>query len=114
MPNQDSVKLEREAQRLASLLDSARAQSRASGLLVKWRPTEQGFEFEGLLKNSKSELKNLSYWTDEGISVAEQKVLVLGPEPIIAKQKIILQLQDQKVEVATDGLHPFKVSSIQP
>lgn len=114
LPNQDSVKLEREAQRLASLLDSARAQSRASGLLVKWRSTEQGFKFEGLLKNSKSELNNLSYWTDEGISVVEQKVLVLGPEPIIAKQKIILQLQDQKIEVATDGLHPFKVSSIQP
>ena len=114
LPNQDSVKLEREAQRLASLLDSARAQSRATGLLVKWRATEQGFKFEGLKNKSASELEKLSFWTEQGISVVEPKILVLGPEPIIDKQKIVLQLQDQKIEIATDGLHPFKVSSIQP
>lgn len=114
LPNQDSVKLEREAQRLASLLDSARAQSRATGLLVKWRATEQGFKFEGLKNKNASELEKLSFWSEQGISVVESKILVLGPEPIIDKQKIILQLQDQQIEIATDGLHPFKVSSIQP
>lgn len=114
LPNQNSVSLEREAQRLASLLESARAQSRASGLLVRWKATEDGFQFEGLKSKDSAELQNLSYWTQEGIEIGDQKVLVLGPEPIIAKQTIVLQLVDQKIQVSTDGLHPFSVSVSAP
>ena len=40
--------LDREAERLAALFESARAQSRASGVAVRWHPTEQGFAFEAL------------------------------------------------------------------
>ena len=40
--------LEREGERLAALLESARAQSRASGVLVRWRAVEGGFRFDGL------------------------------------------------------------------
>ena len=40
--------LEREGARLAALLESGRAQSRATGPMVRWRVTEQGFRFEGL------------------------------------------------------------------
>ena len=40
--------LEREAQRLAALFESARAQSRASGVVVRWHTTPGGFLFEGL------------------------------------------------------------------
>ena len=40
--------LEREGARLAALLESGRAQSRATGAMVRWRVTEQGFRFEGL------------------------------------------------------------------
>src|SRR5438309_6026590 len=43
-----STQLEREAQRLAALLESARAQSRATGVPVRWRATDGGFHFEGL------------------------------------------------------------------
>lgn len=115
LPNEDSVKLEREAQRLASLLDSGRAQSRASGLEVKWQMTETGFKFEGISSNSKSELSQFTNWMQEGVTVVgEKKEIILGPEPILEKQKILLQLADQKVLVSTDGLHPFTVSQIQP
>lgn len=114
LPNQNSVSLEREAQRLAALLESARAQSRASGLLVRWRATEDGFKFEGLKSKGSDELQNLSHWTEKGIELGDQKVLVLGPEPIIAKQTIVLQLEDQKIQVSTDGLHPFALSQIAP
>ena len=40
--------LEREAHRLAVLFESARAQSRASGIAVIWHTTPDGFRFEGL------------------------------------------------------------------
>src|SRR4051812_25677587 len=43
-----ATQIEREAQRLAALLESARAQSRASGVAVRWRATEGGFRFDGL------------------------------------------------------------------
>lgn len=115
LPNEAGVKLEREAQRLAALLDSGRAQSRASGLEVKWQTTENGFKFEGISSNSKSELSQFTNWMQEGVAVVgENKEIILGPEPILEKQKILLQLEDQKVQVSTDGLHPFKVSQIQP
>lgn len=115
LPNEDGVKLEREAQRLAALLDSGRAQSRSSGLEVKWQITENGFKFEGISSNSKSELSQFTNWMQEGVTVVgEQKEIILGPEPILEKQKILLQLADQKVQVSTDGLHPFIVSQIQP
>src|SRR5437868_10512301 len=46
------LQLQREAQRLAALLETARAESRASGLAVRWIPKGQAsgddFRFEGL------------------------------------------------------------------
>ena len=46
----DQMRLDREAERLAAVLESARAQSRASGLPVRWQATSdgQGFHFLGL------------------------------------------------------------------
>ena len=44
--------LQREGERLAALLEAARAQSRASGAAVRWRADAQGFQFEGLVAAS--------------------------------------------------------------
>ena len=46
----DQMRLDREAERLAAVLESARAQSRSSGLPVRWQATSdgQGFQFLGL------------------------------------------------------------------
>ncbi len=55
--------LEREAERLAVLLDSARAQSRASGAAVRWRVTPEGFVFDGLPPDALP-----TNWLDVGIT----------------------------------------------
>ena len=47
MRDSDATQLEREAQRLAALLESARAQSRSTGVPVRWYATAGGFRFEG-------------------------------------------------------------------
>ena len=37
--------------------------------------------------------------------------MVLGPEPLIGMQKIILRLDDQRLMLMTDGLGPFVVAN---
>lgn len=99
------TQLEREAARLAALLESARAQSRTSGVAVRWHPTENGFRFDGLPPNALP-----GDWLHSTTSVAQPTVLLLGPEPVIGPQSVVLvssDLPDRSVRVATDGLRPF-------
>jgi len=99
--------LEREAQRLVALLDAARAQSRATGVAVVWRPDAAGFEFVGLQPAQQEPTP----WMAPGTEVRDQQPLVLGPEPIIERQQIELVLGGQSLRIATDGLRPFSVQS---
>lgn len=109
--------LDREAERLAALLESARAQSRASGVVVRWRPTPEGpgnFSFDGLPVGS---LPNT--WLSDGITAQPMTagrvatpVLMLGPDPIIAAQQVLLTSEavpDRSLIIGTDGLRPFAV-----
>jgi general secretion pathway protein H len=111
--------LDREAERLAALLESARAQSRASGTAVRWRPTSDGpgnFSFDGLPPDSLP-----TAWLSEGITAqplgadgAAVPALQLGPDPIIAAQQVLLSSDgppNRSVRIGTDGLHPFAVIS---
>ena len=107
------TRLERDAQRLAALLDAARAQSRASGLPVRWRAVPGGFRFEGLPQENPP-----GSWLDIGTlpAGAGPHVLLLGPDPIIAPQQLVLTHTGQpgrSLTVATDGLHPFQVQPVQ-
>lgn len=99
--------VEREAQRLAALLDTARARSRTLGVPVYWRPVPRGFRFEGLLEGALPEL-----WLNEGTTAAAANLLVLGPEPILARQAVIIELQGRVLRVATDGVRPFVVEPV--
>lgn len=101
--------LEREAQRLASLLESARARSRTAGMMVLWKPTATGFGFEGLPANSLP-----TGWLTPGISPGGAALLVLGPEPIIDRQAITLSLGLKTMRIATDGVRPFSVDAVTP
>jgi general secretion pathway protein H len=104
-----ATRLEREAQRLAALLESARAQSRSTGLAVRWRAVEGGFRFEGLPRSGLPDR-----WLDDGIEVQGPGVLLLGPEPILPRQEVVLvstQPPQRSLRVATDGLRPFTVSA---
>ena len=106
-------KLEQEAAQLAALLESARAEARASGVGARWEPLEQqadgaGFRFVGLSATNPLP----THWLDSGTAaqVIGARAVVLGPEPLIGEQRIVLRLQDQRLTLATDGIGPFVVS----
>ena len=114
MRDSSETRLERDAQRLAALLDAARAQSRASGLPVRWRAVPGGFRFEGLPQETPP-----GSWLDIGTLPvgAGPHMLLLGPDPIVAPQQLVLTHTGQpgrSLAVATDGLHPFQVQPVQP
>jgi general secretion pathway protein H len=108
-----SSALQRDAQRLAALLETGRAQARANGLPVVWRAHTQdsvhGFVFEGLPPPGLP--KN---WLAESTRAAPGAALSLGPEPLIGPQAVALsnvQAPGQTLWVVTDGLRPFRVQS---
>jgi general secretion pathway protein H len=109
MRDSAQTQTEREAQRLAALLESARAQSRTRGVAVVWRSTGQGFVFDGLPPNTLP-----GNWLEPTTRVPPGSRLELGPDPIIAAQSVTLSnLQQSTVSwrVATDGLRPFALQT---
>ena len=124
LPDADSDRLETEALRLSALLESARAQSRTSGVPVYWRATPEGFEFMGLSsrKEAPNPLAGRRAWlqADTQAEITQPKGtsnLVPGPEPLITAQRVQLQLGAQSLVLATDGLGPFAVvppAQVQP
>jgi general secretion pathway protein H len=115
------TRLEREAMRLSALIESARAQSRTSGLPVVWRARPDGFEFIGLPRPREGNRPagvsdGPQRWLDEGTSAQVIQPpgangLVLGPEPLIPAQRVLLGLGDGRLMLATDGLGPFLVTT---
>lgn len=115
-----STRLEREALRLSALIESARAQSRTSGVPVVWRNLPQGFEFVGLPGTAPGagatldSLQQPRRWLSpdtlaEVVQPPGASTLVLGPEPLIAAQRLVLQQGQRRLMLATDGLSPFAV-----
>ena len=105
------VEMQREGERLAVLLESARAQSRASGTAVRWRTTENGFVFEGL-----PTLKLPNHWLLENTRTAGAAQLWLGPEPIISAQQVLVvneSFPGRTVRVSTDGVRAFSVEALR-
>ncbi len=106
------AQLERDAERLAALLESARAQSRASGVPVRWLALPEGSRFDGL----PSQHPLPTRWLDPSTHVRGPGHLVLGPEPLIGPQQVILTQSghpEHALRVATDGLRPFAVGAVQ-
>jgi len=109
------VALDRDADRLSALLESARARSRVSGVPVRWHASPEGFRFEGL---GASDLPQ--QWLDPDTSVVDPAgnlTLVLGPEPIIGPQELTLVSRSapgRSVRLATDGVRPFAVQQALP
>lgn len=99
--------LERDAERLAVLLETGRAQARASGVQVVWRAQAQGFVFEGLPPPGLPQ-----NWLSETTRSEPGQTITLGPEPLMAPQSLpltSLQVPGKTLWVETDGLRPFKV-----
>lgn len=99
--------LERDAQRLAALLESARAQSRMSGNPVRWRATAGGFKFEGLPGSTLPDR-----WLALDTTSPASDAITLGPEPIIGAHNIRIfsaRQPDRSLSLVTDGVRPFTV-----
>jgi len=118
--------LEREAQRLAALLESARAQSQLMGVPVRWYTSGAGFRFAGLNPQTGSTMEVPQAWLDADtrgsvdVPVTAQAngqpgSVLLGPEPFIAPQSVTLtshRQPDKRVRLATDGVRPFAVQPV--
>ena len=107
-----STRLEHEGARLVALLEAARTEARASGLEASWEPSSgqegvEGFRFTGLPPSSDLP----THWLVPGVTaeVTGARAVLLGPEPLIGAQRIVLHLDEQRLTLATDGLGPFVV-----
>jgi general secretion pathway protein H len=106
------AQLEREALRLGALLEAARAQSRASGIAVLWRSTVGGFVFDGLPADALPE-----GWLSQDTEARDSPVLVLGPEPMIGRQSVLLGSVSEPartLRLSSDGMRPFAVQLQEP
>ena len=102
------TQLEREAERLAALLEGARAKSRAAGVPVRWRLVQGGFRFDGLPASSGLPTQ----WLDANTRAFILAPVLLGPEPLIPPQAVVLSQAshpERRLQVGTDGLRPFAV-----
>jgi general secretion pathway protein H len=114
--------LEREAVRLSALLESARARSQMTGMPVRWQPTAAGFVFSGLPPQTGDDSDLPKGWLNEdtraeveatgALQNAQPSGLLLGPEPIIEPQSVLLfsaSRPEQHIRLTTDGIRPFAV-----
>lgn len=113
--------LESEALRLAALLESARAQSRTSGVAVRWQIASDGFSFAGVSTraDARDSLARPRTWLSADtvariVQPPGAKELVLGPEPLIVAQRVELMQGERRLVLATDGLAPFAVAPEAP
>ncbi len=119
LPDGEQARLDEEAERLAALFETARAESRVSGAPVVWVPSRSGepvtdsagrplqFRFVGLPRALALPTRWLDARTSAQVVGAAQ--LVLGPEAILPPQRVVLTLGERRLELASDGLAPFGV-----
>lgn len=124
-----ATRLEEEGARLAALLEGARAEARAAGVPVYWVPKsaerspmstpagegaaageDEAFRFVGLPVS----VNMPRHWLEPRVTAqvvgGGGKGLVLGPDAIVPPQRVVLSLDDRRIEVSTDGLAPFSVN----
>ena len=135
-----SSRLDREAQRLAALLEAGRAEARASGVAVRFElPGPNAGLSAGLSTSATSataprdrlnesmggdgaafrfvglppDLLRADRWLDADVQaqIDGGRSLRLGPEPLIGAQRIVLRLGDRQLALVTDGLAPFAVET---
>lgn len=112
LPDPQARALTRDAQRLAALLETARAQARVAGVAVRWHPTADGFAFDGLPPGAPPLPR---HWLDRQTVAVGNAPVWLGPDPVIAPQVIVLRRQGSALaplSVRTDGLRPFTVEPL--
>lgn len=106
--------LEEEGARLAALFEGARARARIEGNAVIWLPERDSaaFRFAGLPATAALPQRFLDERTR--VEIIGAPALLLGPEPVIGAQRLVLRLEDRQLVLATDGLGPFVVVAPEP
>ena len=105
-----SQQLDEEAQRLSALLEAGRAQSRTSGVALRWRSNGTGFVIETQPPGLAPSKTHAWLYPQTRASVS---TLWLGPEPILPPQSLVLTQGDGSrgsVRLASDGLRAFGTS----
>ena len=129
LPDPATTRLEREATRLVTLLEAGRAQARALGVPVLWVPGPDpaavaaavgsmaataslgDFHFSGVPAATALP----SRWLEGGADAPAVELpvgrrgLLLGPEPVIGAQRLVLRHGERRITLATDGWAPFAV-----
>lgn len=116
VPDPSSTRLEREAARLVAILESARMQARSGALTVLWVPQPRGdeadYQFIGLPVALMPPLRWLT--PEVRVEVVGARSIILGPEPVIGAQSLVLRLEDRQLVIGTDGLSAFQVMQPEP
>lgn len=120
----ESTLLDREADRLSVILETARVQSRSSGVAMAWLPLREGFAVLpaselALGQTLQIETQSIRAWLAPAMNAqivnketdGSQQSVLLGAEPMIAPTSVILSLGQRRLRVATDGLRPFTVQA---
>jgi general secretion pathway protein H len=119
-----STLLDREADRLSTILETVRVQSRSSGVAMAWLALPEGFVVlpaSSLVgKQVQINTASISPWLAPGMNAqivsqgvnAPVQSLLLGAEPMIAPASVVLRLGERRLRVATDGLRPFAVQVV--
>ena len=82
--------------------------------MVRWVPRAPDgtgaadFRFVGLAASDALP----EHWLNDGVTadIVGARAVVLGPEPLIPAQRIVLSLESRRLTLATDGLGPFEVA----
>lgn len=111
VPDPSSTRLEREAARLVAILESARMQARSGALTVLWVPQSKGDEADYQFIGLPAVLMPPVRWLTPEVraEVVGGRSIVLGPEPVIGAQSLVLRLEDRQLVIGTDGLGAFQV-----
>lgn len=111
-----ATRLEEEGARLSALLETARAEARTLGLPVRFEAGSpvagEAYRFIGLPAADQLSHRLLDPRTQ--VQIPDASAVVLGPEPLIGPQRIVLRLDDHALTLATDGLGPFTAEVAQP
>lgn len=115
--NRGSDSLDREAQRLAAVLEVARAQAQVSGTEIRVDISTDGFSVTRESVHEAVPSTQSTPWLSQGtIGKVSGKLgatsIQLGPEPFIDAQEIVLtniNVPSESVKLMTDGVGPFVI-----